>query len=253
MKRLLSLPLAAVALLFVAACTSLPDSRDEPPAYAASLEKAERLFQDGRLTDALIAVVDVQHNHPNAPGLAHLQSRIMTAINDRRDQHQQRRREDSKTRAMLESSGDALLPDTFGMRRWMQGNDRTHLREDGPMARLMEQKIDLSFDNVSLMDIVTYLGENEQMNLIADPGLTTPPVTIQARGITIGELFDYLSRNMDITFHFGSGVIWITASEEERATTPLYTRLYRLRHGLPTQYLTEGGRGRRRSAAPAGH
>jgi type II secretory pathway component GspD/PulD (secretin) len=209
--------------------------------YSDALADAEALFQQGKLTDALIACVDIQHSHPNAPGLSRLQAQIMTAINDRRASNQELRREDSITRAMLESSGDALVPDTFGVRRWIQGNDSSHVRAEGPMAELLKKEISLHFDNVNLTDIITYLGQEQQINLIADPTLTTPAVTIHAENITLGELFEYLSRNMNISFHMGTGVIWITAAEEERSATPLFTRIYRLRHGLPTQYLTDSG------------
>lgn len=228
-------------MLLFQGCQSGSGGNTTQVVYADSLDGAQKLFEQGRLTDALIACVEIQHNHPNAPGLAQLQSEIMTAISDRRATSQEVRREDSITRSMLESTDAALLPDTYGVRRHIQGNDSSHVRAKGPMAKVLEQKISLHFDSVSLADIVTYLGEEQQLNIIADPTLETPPVTIHAEEITLGELFDYLSRNMNISFHMGTGVIWVSAAEEERSTTPLFTRIYRLRHGVPTQYLSEDG------------
>ncbi|MFW5825370.1 MAG: hypothetical protein ACOCVV_10445, partial [Marinobacter sp.] len=70
------------------------------------------------------------------------------------------------------------------------------------MAELQDRTLSLHFDAVSLADIITYLGEEQQINIIADPGLDTPPVTIHAEELTLGELFEYLSRNMGITFNF---------------------------------------------------
>jgi len=240
MKSFLYLFLSAAVLMLAPGCQT-GKSGPQKVVYADSLKRANELFQQGRLTDALIACVELQHHHPNAPGLAQLQSEIMTAISDRRAASQEVRREDSITRAMLESNDAALLPDTFGVRRYIQGNDRTHVRAKGPMAKTLEMQLSLHFDSVSLADIITYLGEEQQLNIIADPTLETPPVTIHADNLTLGELFDYLSRNMNIAFHLGTGVIWVTAAEETRSTTPLFTRIYRLRHGIPTQYLTEDG------------
>jgi type II secretory pathway component GspD/PulD (secretin) len=85
------------------------------------------------------------------------------------------------------------------------------------------------------------LGKEKQINIIADANLETDLVAIHAENITIGELFDYLARNMNVSFHFGQGVIWITEADETLSGTPLLTRIYRLRNGLPTQYLTEEG------------
>jgi len=239
MKTFLSIGLSAILLMLSGCQTGQSGSKEV--VYADSLARANELFQQGRLTDALIACVEIQHYHPHAPGLAQLQSEIMTAISDRRAASLEVRREDSITRAMQESNEAALLPDTFGVRRYIQGNDSTHVRAKGPMAKTLEMELSLHFDAVSLADIVTYLGEEQQLNIIADPTLETPPVTIHAENLTLGELFDYLSRNMNIAFHLGTGVIWVTAAEETRSTTPLFTRIYRLRHGVPTQYLTEDG------------
>lgn len=234
--------LAGLLLLSISGCATLPSApQSRPSPVAPEIARARNLFEAGRLADALIALVDIGHHHPNDPALVRLQEEVMDAITERRAVKQRTRRDSSISRAMLESEEDALLPETFGLRRHIQGNDSTHVRELGPMSRVLEQTLTLHFDAVSLAEIITYLGEEKQINLIADPGLDTPPVTIHAEELTLEELFEYLSRNMDITFNFGKGVIWVTAAEEERSSTPLYTRLYRLRNGLPTQYLTDGG------------
>jgi type IV pilus assembly protein PilQ len=212
-----------------------------PAALSAELANARALYNQGDLTQALIACVDMEHRHPNTPALTQLQSEIMTTLNERRINQAQLRRDDSMTRGMLESTEDATLPDTYGLRRYIQGNDSTHIRENAPMMALLDEELALHFDAVSLADIITYLGQERQINIIADPTLQTPPVTIHAEKITLNELFDYLSRNMNVSFHIGRGVIWVTEADEAMSTTPLVTRLYRMRNGLPTQYLTEDG------------
>lgn len=218
----------------------LPGPLGADPA-AKELAEARLLFNQGKLSEAMIAAVDIGHRHPTSPGLAELKSEIMTTLNDRRTANQRLRRNDSMTRGMLESEEDATLPDTYGIRQWIQGNDSSHIRENAPLMKTLNEEIELHFDSVSLADIITYLGEERQINIISDPGLVTPPVTIHAQRITLNELFEYLSRNMDISFHMGKGVIWVTQAEETMSTTPLFTRLYRLRYGLPPGYLTEDG------------
>jgi type II secretory pathway component GspD/PulD (secretin) len=234
--------LIATTLLLLSGCQSPNPAADKPPKpLSAEILKARVLFEEGRLSEALVACVDIGHRHPNEPGLEALRAEIMTTIADRRQQSQQLRRDDSVARTMLESGEDALLPDTFRLRRFLQGNDSTHVRPKGPMAVVLAQTISLHFDNVSLAEILAYLAQEKQINLISDANLTTPPVTIHAENITLAELFDYLSRNMSIDFNLGNGVIWITPSAEARSATPLFTRLYRIRHGLPTQYLNDSG------------
>ncbi|MEX2607557.1 MAG: hypothetical protein WD708_09440 [Kiritimatiellia bacterium] len=239
MKRSLSL-LLLVWLLTGCQNTPLPGPQAPDPA-AEDLANARILYNQGKLTEAMIAAVDIGHNHPNSQGLAELKSEIMTTLNDRRTANQRLRRNDSMTRGMLESEEDATLPDTYGIRQWIQGNDSSHIRENAPLMKTLNEEIELHFDSVSLADIITYLGEERQINIISDPGLVTPPVTIHAQQITLNELFEYLSRNMDISFHMGKGVIWVTQAEETMSTTPLFTRLYRLRYGLSPGYLTEAG------------
>lgn len=229
-------------VVYVTSCqTTLPPREVAPQAAAEEIARARALYNRGLLSEALIACVDIEHNYPNSPALTQLQSEIMNTLNERRINEQRLRREDSITRGMLESAEDATLPDTYGIRRYIEGNDRSHLRGNSPMMKVLEEEIALSFDEVNLSDIITYLGRERQLNIIADPSIQTPPVTIHAEKITLSELFDYLARNMDIRFHFGRGVIWVTQSEEDMTDTPLFTRLYRLRNGLPTQYLTEAG------------
>ncbi|MDA3874988.1 MAG: hypothetical protein PF795_13650 [Kiritimatiellae bacterium] len=239
MKRTLTLLLA---IGFLSGCQNspLPGPLGSDPA-AAELAEARVLYNQGKLTEAMIAAVDIGHRHPNSPGLAELKSEIMTTLNDRRTANQRLRRDDSMTRGMLESEEDATLPDTYGIRQWIQGNDSSHIRENAPLMKLLDEEIELHFDAVRLADIITYLGEERQINIIADPSLVTPPVTIHAQRISLNELFEYLSRNLEINFHMGKGVIWVTQSEETMSTTPLYTRLYRLRYGLSPGYLTEDG------------
>ncbi len=232
--------LSGAAILFWAGCTSNP-SPEKPLKSDPALEEARAAYEAGDFRAALVKLVDVGHSNPYAPGLAELRAEVMTALNDRRLAQQQIRREDSINRSMLDSGESSLVPDTYKLRRFLQGNDSSHIRPRARTSQLLDQKISLHFDEVSLTDILTYLGQEQQLNFVADPNLSTPPVTIHAEDIRIGDLFDYLSRNMDITFHMGDSVIWITAAEESRSTTPLYTRLYRIRHGMPTQYLTPDG------------
>lgn len=99
-----------------------------PRDLADNIAEARALYNDGNLTQALIACVNIQHRHPNTPALIQLQSEIMTTLNERRIVEQQLRREDSMTRGMLESAEDATLPDTYGLRRYIQGNDSSHIQ-----------------------------------------------------------------------------------------------------------------------------
>jgi len=238
-NRLL-LPLL-ISTLFWSACRSPEAPSRNERAANAELLRARALYEDGRLAEAMIATIDIGHKNPNMPGLSQLRAEIMTTMNDRRQRDVERRRDDSMTRTMLESQEGSQVPDTFRLRRGIQGNDSSHIRPRGNMEDQLDQTLSLNFDEVSLRDIITYLGQESQLNIIADAGLETPPVSIHAQEITIRELFDYLSRNLNIEFNAGRNLIWITPGTEPRSATPLYTRIYRLRHGLYNEYLNEDG------------
>lgn len=234
---------AGLLLLSSTGCRTL-DSVSPPgmsDKLAAEIAEARSLYESNQLAEALVKCVDIQHRFPDSPALTELQGEIMTTLNDRRTQNVEMRREDSITRGLLESEESLLLPSSYGMRRAIEGSDRSHVREDSPMAAILDEELSLHFDSISLAGILEYLGREKQLNLIADPTLDTPPVTIHAENITIGELFDFLARNLNVSFNFGKGVVWITQADEVLPGTPLLTRLYRLRHGIPTQYLTEEG------------
>lgn len=231
----------ALLLLAVACRTSTPSPERRERPMDAELLRARALYEEGKLSEAMIAAIDIGHNNPNAPGLAELRAEIMTALNDRRERDARTRRDDSMTRTMLESREGSLVPDTFRMRRGIQGNDATHIRPLSPMDAVLDQTLSLHFDEVNLRDILTYLGQEGQINIIADRDLETPSVTIHAEDITLRELFDYLSRNLDVEFNLGRNIIWVTPASEPRTATPMFTRVYRLRHGANSQYLTESG------------
>ncbi|WFB34420.1 hypothetical protein P3T73_09625 [Kiritimatiellota bacterium B12222] len=242
MKKIFGLSVLVGMLLILAGCQAPQQSSDSPSGPATqAIANARRLYNQGNLSQALIACVDIEHNYPDSPELSSLKAEIMTTLNDRRTQAQIQNRDVSLSRGMLEPSEAANIPDTYGIRRYIQGNDSSHIRSETPMMKVLNEEMTLHFDAVNLSDIITYLGQEKQINMIADPTLQTPPVTIHAAKITLKELFDYLSRNMNVSFHYGSGVIWVTQAEEALSGTPLYTRLYRLRNGLPTQFLTEEG------------
>ncbi len=242
MKKMnFALGLLSFSALFLLGCRATDPVSAPTRAHDAEMQRARDLYQQGRLSEAMIAAIDIGHNNPNAPGLSSLRADIMTALNDRRQTDAELRRDDSMTRTMLESMEGNLVPDTFRMRRQIQGNDASHIRPRSPMDEVLDQTVSLHFDEVSLREIITYLGQESQLNLIADQTLDTPPVTIHAEDITLRELFDYLSRNLNIEFNLGSNLIWITPGAEERPATPMFTRVYRIRHGMHSQYLSETG------------
>lgn len=231
-----------VVSLLLGACTApLPSAARAEIVANQKLIRARSLYEEGNLPEAMIAAIDIGHEYPNTPGLSQLRAEIMTTMNERRQRDAERRRADSVGRTMLESQEGGLVPDTFRLRRGIQGNDSSHIRPRNTLEAQLDQTISLHFDEVSLRDIITYLGQESQLNLIADQGLDTPPVTIHAEDITIRELFDYLSRNLDIEFNLGRNLVWITPGAEPRSSTPMYTRIYRLRHGLYNEYLNESG------------
>ncbi len=146
----------------------------------------------------------------------------------------------STTRKAFEDAKNQLLvPSSYNQTITRQGQLVDHRAAPGRMEQLLEQRVSLQLDNVSLGTIIFTLGEQEGLNFVADRSLPAfnQTLSVNIRDAPLREFLDYVTRNMDVRFQIGDEIIWIVDSNSEVAERE-ETRFYRLRKGfiMPAQF-----------------
>lgn len=146
----------------------------------------------------------------------------------------------STTRKAFEDAKNQLLvPDSFNRTITRKGQLIDHKTAPGRMESLLDQRVSLQLDNVSLETIIFTLGEQEGLNFVADRSLPAfkKTLSVNIQDAPLREFLDYVTRNMDVRFQIGDEIIWIVDGKSEVAQME-ETRFYRLRKGfvMPAQF-----------------
>jgi type IV pilus assembly protein PilQ len=146
----------------------------------------------------------------------------------------------STTREAFEIAKNQLLvPDSYNRTITRKGQLIDHYTAPGRMERLLEKRVSLQLDNVSLETIIFTLGEQEGLNFVADRSLPAfkQTLSVNIEDAPLREFLDYVTRNLNVRFQVGEEIIWIVDGKSE-ATQPEETRFYRLRKGflMPAQF-----------------
>lgn len=146
----------------------------------------------------------------------------------------------STTREAFEQGKNQLLvPESYNQTITRKGQLIDHKRAPGRMENLLDKRVSLQLDAVSLETIIFTLGEQEGLNFIADRSLPAfkQTLSINVDDVPLREFLDYVTRNMDIRFQVGEELIWIVDKNSE-AMRSEETRFYRLRKGfvMPAQF-----------------
>ena len=230
----------ACLLAAIAGCKTTNSGIDTEPRRPEALLRAEQMFEARRYADALIACVDLQRDDPLMPGLAELQARIMTQMNDERAEVIATRGTDSGDRMILDVNERHVLPDTYGIRRQITGDTNTLSALPSSMQTALMKPVDVHLASVGLEEFILAIGASEDINIIADDMQSASTLTIHADDVPLGEILDYVARNLGISFYVGNNIIWATPSAEASSPIPFETRIYRLRKGLAMEEIDGG-------------
>ncbi len=131
------------------------------------------------------------------------------------------------------------IPETFGKTIQAKG-----LMEDidvskGKMAAILDKQIEVHLDNVTLENIIFNIGQAEGINFIADKSIPAfqQKLSVNLKNVRLGELLNYVSRNLAVQFQVGGDLIWIVDGKDTNKVQT-ETRFYRLRKGFirPAQF-----------------
>jgi type IV pilus assembly protein PilQ len=218
----------------------------EEQAPASPLTAIQKLYDQGQYEEALIACVDISRIAPETPGLFELRTSVMLAIQDKKTREAQIRTDLASEKMQSETIEKDDIPDTYGMKKQVEGETGTHRRDSGLMADALAKPVSMHLKGVSLSAIIGALAKDTQINIIADQGVSSNQVLdVELDNVPLQDMLDYIERNSGVRFYYGSNIVWVTKPVEQGGSAPLETRLYRLRHGLQfhgIDWLTETDR-----------
>jgi len=188
-----------------------------------------RIVQDSRLEDQLRAIDEKDSVFtPTLPEI----------VNEERFRGLPARRDTRDAIGAIEA--EPYIPSTFGEFGPGTPVERRELEPVVSDGSLMDERlnrvIQAKMDDMTLGEIIFSIGEEENLNFVADKSLPAFEKKLSVNfpdGVTLGEFFQYVSRNLGVQFQIGDDLIWIVDAANETAQF-LETRFYRLRHGFLT-------------------
>lgn len=140
---------------------------------------------------------------------------------------------------MQELEREQLVPDSFGKviekSGPMVGLDKTR----GKMAEILNQRVTMKADNVTLESIIFDLGEAQKVNFVADRSIPAfnETLSVNMEDVRLGDFLRYISRNLEVTFQTGEDLIWVVDGSNPESLLE-ETRFYRLHKGfvMPAEF-----------------
>ena len=235
----------AAALLLTAACrlpspkpASVEDAQPDtvqaspPSPDKQQISRAEALMEQGRFDDAQATLAPIL-TQANPPAEA---TQLATLINEKRVQKAlEDGQEAFRTRALREVEQRMLMPETYGETVVISKAQDEPLRvPSGPMEKMITRPVTLQLQSAGVKDIVLALSQIDNLNVIADQALSSDQkLTVDVTGVPLKEVLQYIARNMNIDFHLGRNVVWVTQASAPVAATPqLETQIYALQRGF---------------------
>ncbi len=233
MKRLLVPACAALAIL-ISGCTS-PTTEETfaPRPPSKEVLRAEAMFNAGQIRDAVFACVDIARTNPDAAGLSELQAKIQTYLAAHRTASFETVNRTTHAGGMSDVKRYQSIPMTYGQRHHVLGETTSLKSTPTRIQEVLQTPVTVDLVNADLNAIIAEIGRAQNINIIADSGLSQGTVTIRMTDTPLVELLEYVGRNMKVAFNVGNNMIWVTAEDPAAAGgAPMETRVYRLRKGL---------------------
>lgn len=240
-KARLSFFAGTIALALVCTgCMTKPEAPEKPEVIPEVVERARALFDEDKLTDAIIACTKIHRDDPLTPGLAKLEAEITQRLADLRKRATTAKRPSSEAIASEDIDRNGILPETYRLRKHVLGETDPIHTLPLDMQKLLAKPVTIHLENVPLSAIVAQIGAAENVNIVADGQLDGPTMTIHVEKTPLTEVLEYIGRNLGVTFAIGQNIIWVTEGNDQVKGMPLYTRIYRLRKGISKEEIEKG-------------
>lgn len=134
------------------------------------------------------------------------------------------------------------VPDSYGRKIEHRGFLTSPSVTEGPMAELLNRRINVRLDDVTLEQIIFELGNREKINFVADKSLPAfqKKLSVNFEQVRLREFLSYVSRNLGLSFQVGEDLVWIVDGADPKNALE-ETRIYRLRRGfiIPARFADE--------------
>jgi type IV pilus assembly protein PilQ len=131
------------------------------------------------------------------------------------------------------------VPDSYGRTIRHQGPMFDVDTHRGRMSEVLETRVSVHLDNVSLEHIIFTIGQTHGINFVADKSLPAfqQHLSVNMQNVRFGEFLNYVSRNLDVQFQVGADLVWVVDGKDPKSLLE-ETRFYRLRKGfvMPAQF-----------------
>jgi type IV pilus assembly protein PilQ len=232
--------LVATVILLGGCLTTSDSGRRDVARRDTPIDKARALYDAGRYTQAMIACIDAGKIDPDMEGLDDLQADISEALWQQRARSAAIRSAGLAAKMETDAEAHKTLPDSYRVQRGVVGDTAPLRTAPTEMDRVLQRPVTVHLDNVTLSEFILAIGEDENINIIADTLDNTKTMTLHAEDVPLQEILDYVSRNLAVTFSVGRNMIWATQADATEPRLPMETRMYRLRKGLSSEEI-EGG------------
>ncbi|MBO4287011.1 MAG: hypothetical protein J5985_02460, partial [Kiritimatiellae bacterium] len=222
-----------------------PEVVPDPP-DAAEVQAAEKLFEAGRIQEAVAACVDINRKRPEARGLLQLERKINERLAEERAEKARVHAEKLSALSTADAERFNTLPQNYRQVQHVMGEQAPLRTAPTVMQRVLNKLIDIHLVDADLNSIIAQIGMSENVNIVADSDLSSleKKLTIHAEKTPLLEVLEYIGRNLGVNFSVGKNLIWVTPkTEESAATVPMETRVYRLRKGLVGSELGKSAKG----------
>ena len=145
----------------------------------------------------------------------------------------QRKQDDTIITALAEVDQRLTYPENYGATFTITGDKIVHETTETPLDEVLKKKVSMDLRNAGLAEIIMALGAQAGLNMVADSALDqSAELTVKVENVPLYELLSYIARNLQLDFHLGENMVWITAGSSNAAGTPkLETRIFKLKSG----------------------
>ena len=125
------------------------------------------------------------------------------------------------------------VPESYGKKIEHPGFLTSPSVTEGPMAALLNRRISVKLDDVTLEQIIFTIGDQEKINFVADKTLPAfqKKLSVNFEQVKLREFLEYVGRNLEVSFQVGEDLVWIVDGKDPKSAKE-ETRLYRLREGF---------------------